>query len=45
MGSLHYCISHKEDRKREEKNNYVEMLSAFSLFPGGMMLLRSERER
>lgn len=45
MGSLHYCISHKEDRKREEKNNYVEILSAFSLFPGGKMLLRSERER
>lgn len=45
MGSLHYCTSHKEDRKKKEKNNYVEILSAFFLFPGGKMLLRSEGAR
>lgn len=31
--------------EKEEKNNYEEILSAFPLFPGGKMLLRSEGER
>lgn len=31
--------------EKEGKHNYKETLSAFPLFPGGKMLLRSEGER